>query len=601
MESNCLFHPPLPKERRSTMNNKLALSSQIITSAHGEPADIVITNGKIVDVFNSTIITDQSIAITDGMIVGIGPYEGTKTIDAKGKYIVPGLIDAHVHIESSMMTPQHFSDALLPHGVTTAITDPHEIANVLGKQAIQFMIDESDKADLDIYTMLPSSVPSTPFETSGATLTANDLAHFNHHPKVLGLAEVMDYPAVMNRDDDMLNKLNMAKSAGKNIDGHASGLSSTALNVYRTAGILTDHECTTAEEALVRTQRGFYVMMREGSVAKDLLSLLPAVTAKNSRRFMFCTDDKHPDDLLKEGSIDFNIRLAIKNGLDPITAIQLATINAATCFNLKEKGAIAPGFEATFLFVNDLNNFTADEVFLRGKKIVKNGQLVISTENELTPPEQIVQTVKIPNLTENDFMIHMAGKTKAHVIGVQPNSLITDHLIKTVDKDSNGYFTPSLSKDQLTLAVIERHGKTSNIGLGIVTGIGLKKGAIATTIAHDSHNIIVVGTSTADILCAVRSIEQHQGGLTIVSEGVEIDTFPLPIGGLMSPLSVKEAAHHLTKLHETFTNSGSRTEFNPFLTLSFLALPVIPSLKLTDMGLFDTTKMAHIPIPAAES
>ncbi|WP_035187192.1 adenine deaminase [Alteribacter aurantiacus] len=576
------------------------INKQIQASQHKEPCDLVITNAVIVDVFNHTLIHDHDVAIQDGMIVGIDhSYIGKNVVDAKGKILVPGLIDAHVHIESSMMTPRHFSDALVTRGVTTAITDPHEIANVMGEKGIAFMIDESEKADADLYTMLPSSVPSTPFETAGATLTAKDLAPFFTHPSVLGLAEVMDSPAVASADFDMLEKIQLAKDTNKMIDGHGAGLSIETLNAYRTAGIQTDHECVTADEARARIQRGFYVMLREGSVAKDVINLLSAVTKANSHRFMFCTDDKHPDDLLNEGSIDHNIRLAIKQGLDPITAIQLATINPATHFGLKTKGAIAPGYEATFLLTENLEDFQPDEVFIHGEKRAENGALVGNSSYSVTLPEDMVETVKIQNVTKDRFSIPMNGLTKANVIEVNSNSLITNHLVETVQIDHEGHFQPSTQNDQLLLAVVERHGKNGGIGLGIVKGLGLKQGAIATTIAHDSHNIIAVGTTIEDIVKAVHAIAQDQGGLTVVAND-EITSCPLPCGGLMGNVPVKEAAARLDSLHDALKKTGCTTAFNPFLTLSFLALPVIPSLKLTDKGLFDMKEMKHIDVQVEE-
>ncbi|RNA67051.1 adenine deaminase [Alteribacter keqinensis] len=576
------------------------LENQIKAARKQELCDLVIKNATIVDVFNKTLIKDQDVAIQNGMIVGTGlSFKGRDVYDAKGKIMVPGLIDAHVHIESSMMTPRHFSDTLIPRGVTTAITDPHEIANVSGERGIRFMLEEAEKADTDLYTMLPSSVPSTPFETAGAKLTATDLAPFMDHPKVLGLAEVMDSSAVTSGDEDMLAKLALAKNAGKNIDGHGAGLGVDALNVYRTAGIETDHECVTAEEAIERVRRGFYVMLREGSVAKDVKNLLPAVNEANSHRFMFCTDDKHPDDLLTEGSIDHNIRIAIKEGVHPVTAVQMATINPAVCFGLKTKGAVAPGFEATFVLTESLEEFHADEVYIKGVKKAEKGKLTRDTDYTVDLPEELKETVHLPALTEESFAISMNGCNRANIIEVQANSLVTRHAVEHVNVKEDGTFAPDTAADQLILAVVERHGKTRNIGLGIVKGLGLKNGAIATTIAHDSHNIIAVGTSGRDILQAVRKIEKDQGGLTVVSSGRAVSC-PLPCGGLMGLVPVKAVAKKLDELHEALHKTGCENIFNPFLTLSFLALPVIPSLKLTDMGLFDVKEMKHVSVPVKE-
>ncbi|PYZ96875.1 adenine deaminase [Alteribacter lacisalsi] len=572
-------------------------TKQQIESAQGKrPADLVIKNGKIADVYNRTIITGEDLAVTDGMITGIGQYEGRETIDAGGKFIVPGLIDAHVHIESSMMTPENFSRTIVPRGVTTAVTDPHEIGNVLGEKGVAYMIEAGKNAAADLFTMLPSSVPSTPFETSGAELSAMDLAPFTGDANVLGLAEVMDYPAVAGADEDMLKKIQVAKEAGKTVDGHASGLPNEALNVYRTAGIETDHECTTAAEAADRIRRGFYVMLREGSVAKDVLALLPAVTEANSHRFMFCTDDKHPDDLLAEGSIDHNIRLAVDFGIPPLTAISMATLNPAVCYGLKTKGAVAPGCEATFLFVEDLDNFHAETVFVKGKLSAQNGQMIADdpVSNELPPG--LTDSVKIGAVLPEDFKVEVGTDRRANIIGVQANSLLTDHLTEKVNTNDKGQFIPDTEKDLLTLAVIERHGRTGGKGVGIVKGLGLKRGAIATTIAHDSHNIIAAGTNEDDLAKAAQMLAVNEGGLVIVCDGEEIASLALPVAGLMSTAGASEIAADLDLLHEAFKTIGSEGGFNPFLTLSFLALPVIPSLKMTDKGLFSTKRMTHIPV-----
>ncbi|TMW70627.1 adenine deaminase [Alteribacter natronophilus] len=568
-----------------------------ITSAKGAvPADTVIKNGKIVDVFNRTVIEGEDVAVSGGMIIGIGRYEGRETVDAGGRFIVPGLIDAHVHIESSMMTPQNFSRTIVPRGVTTAVTDPHEIANVLGTKGISYMIEDGKKSAADLYTMLPSSVPSTPFETAGAALTSRDLAVFLEDHAVLGLAEVMDYPAVAEASDDMLRKITLARKAGKTVDGHASGLPETALNVYRTAGIETDHECTTADEARERIRRGFYVMLREGSVAKDVLALLPAVTEANSHRFLFCTDDKHPDDLLAEGSIDHNIRLAVASGLSPVTAIAMASLNTALCYGLKTKGAVAPGCEATFSLVEDLHDFRADEVYVKGVLTARNGKMIDAPSETAPLPSALTGTVRPGQVQAEDFTIEIGTEGNANIIGVQANSLITRHLVEKVNADASGRFIPCVEKDQLTMAVVERHGKTGGKGVGIVKGLGLKKGAVATTIAHDSHNIIAAGTNEGDIASAVKALADQEGGFVIVLDGSTIASVPLPLAGLMSLSPALELAEQLEGLHKAFGKVGTEGGFNPFLTLSFLALPVIPSLKLTDKGLFSTEKMAHIPV-----
>lgn len=575
--------------------NKTKLCTQISASGKKIPADIVIKNGKIIDVFNLDII-EGDVAISAGMIVGIGNYEGNITIDAQGRYISPAFIDSHVHIESSMVTPREFSKLVVPHGVTTVITDPHEIANVAGSEGIQFMLDDSARLPLDVMVMLPSSVPATPFENAGAVLHAEDLNPFYQHPRVLGLAEVMDFPSVRDCSPDMINKLADAAAGKALIDGHAAGLDETGINIYRTAGILTDHECTNAEEALERLRRGMYLLIREGSVAKDLKSLIPVVNERNARRCLFCTDDKHLDDLLIEGSVDHNVRLAIQEGLNPLLAIQMASLNAAECYQLNEKGAIAPGYKADFLLLDNLENVEIYQVYKDGKLAAEQGVCVESLPAPVTERDTLGDSVRTPSLTQEHFSINMTDSL-AHVIGIIPNSLVTKHLIETVNVQ-NGQFTPSIEKDQLKLAVIERHHHTGNIGLGIVKGFELTSGAIATTIAHDSHNIVVVGTNDGDMLHAVEELKRLQGGITIVQNQQTIASLSLPIGGLMTKEPFEQVNESLHKLDTALKQIGASEAFNPLLTLSFLSLPVIPELKLTDKGLFDVKTFQHINIQA---
>jgi len=446
-----------------------ALQKQIAAAAKQTKADLVIKNGKIVNVFTREII-EGDLAIAEGMIVGIGRYEGKQTIDAEGRYVCPGLIDGHVHIESSMVPPSEFARVVLPHGVTTVIADPHEIANVAGIHGIQFMLDDAKRTPLDVYMMLPSCVPAASFEHAGAILSTAELAPFFNDERVLGLAEVMDYPSLREQHPSMLDKLALAANANRLIDGHLAGLDANAINVYRSSRIHTDHECVTVDEALERIRRGMYVLIRQGSVAKDLEKLLPAVTEHNARRFLFCTDDKHLDDLWFEGSVDHNVRLAIRAGLDPLLAIQMATLNAAECYRLPTKGAVAPGYDADFLFVEDLETLKISHVFKSGKQVAEQGQATFRSEP----------------VTEADLCIPMRKGNKAHVIEIIPNHLHTNHLVTEVDV-RDGAFSPSVERDLLKLVVVERH-RGLGIGLGIVRGFGFKTGAIAASIAHDSHH-----------------------------------------------------------------------------------------------------------------
>jgi adenine deaminase len=570
------------------------LRRRIDVASKREPADMVITNGKIIDVFNLEIMYGD-IAIADGFIVGIGDYQGKQILDAKQSYIAPGFIDGHVHIESSMVTPQAFAEVVLPHGVTSIITDPHEIANVAGKDGISFMLHDSENVPLDIFFMLPSSVPCTSFENAGASLYADDLEPFFVHPRVLGLAEVMDYPAVLLGEEHMMEKIATAWKHRASIDGHAAGLNLDAINVYRSTGISTDHECISPQEALERTQRGMYVLIREGSVAKDLPSLIPVVNEKNARRFAFCTDDKHLDDLLTEGSIDHNVRLAIQQGLDPLLAIQMASLNVAECYSLKQKGAIAPGYEADFVLFDDLHDISIQQVFKAGKLVAQHGQMIqTSSRTNIDIPTNISNTVHLPKIKTIDLQIPML-ESKANVIGIEPNSLVTHHLIQDV-KVKHGVFVPDIEKDQLKIAVIERHHQTGNIGLGIVSGLGLTDGAIASTVAHDSHNLVVAGTNDQDILAAIETIGHMQGGLVVVKNQKLLASLPLEIAGLMSNRPYEDINNNLNALHHALHELNAPTHFNPFLTLTFLCLPVIPAIKLTDKGLFDVTQFQHIPV-----
>jgi adenine deaminase len=571
------------------------LTRRISVASGRELADTVIKNGKIIDVFNGEII-DGDIAIVDGFIVGIGKFEGKNVVDANGRYISPAFIDGHVHIESSMVTPPEFAKVSLLHGVTTVVADPHEIANVLGVDGIQYMLDSSKNLPFDVYFMLPSCVPATEFEHSGAILKAEDLRPFYQEARVLGLAEVMNYPAVQNTEHDMLEKIMDAKKFGKKIDGHAAGLSANDLNVYMSAGIRTDHESTTAAQAKERLSRGMYLMIREGTVAKDLQQLIPIVNDRNSRRCLFVTDDKHLDDLIRDGSIDHTIRLAIQSGISPITAIQMATINTAECFGIEDKGAIAPGYKADLVLLDDLNTINITEVYKEGKRFVENGVLVEELKtNPLNESNRLKNSVRFHELFDEHLHIHVKN-SKANIIEIISNSLITKHIIEKVNVSEQGMFQPSVDNDHLKLAVIERHHLTKNIGLGIVKGLGLKSGAIATTIAHDSHNLIIAGTNDFDMITAANAIKEMQGGLIVVNQGKVIASLELTIAGLMSERPYLEVATSLHEIHLALETIGANKDFNPFLTLSFLSLPVIPELKLTDIGLFHVSKFEHISV-----
>ncbi len=578
--------------------DKNKLKKRIAVAAKKTPADTVIKNGRILDVFSHEIV-EADIAIVDGVFAGIGSFAGEKVIDAKGKFVTPGFIDGHVHIESAMVTPAEFANVVLPHGVTSVIADPHEIANVSGVDGIKFMLDASVNIPLNVFIGLPSCVPATPFENAGAVLTDEDLLPFYNEERVISLGEVMDFPAVFQGNDAMLDKLLDAASNNRVIDGHAAGVDENGINVYMTAGIRSDHECTTAEQVRDRLRRGMYVMLREGSASRDLKTLLQAVNENNARRCLFVTDDKHLDDLIEEGSIDHNVKISIEHGIHPITAFQMATLNAAEYFGLKTKGAIAPGYDADFLLLDSLEDVIIHEVFVNGESVAMNGKTMPQIKNTLTPAEKIMNSIQIHEISTDDLRLEIGENQKANIISVIPNSIVTEHKIDAVDI-RNGFFQPSLEKDYLKLAVVERHHQTGNIGLGIIHGLGLTSGAIATTIAHDSHNIIATGTNDQDIMLAINSIKGINGGIVVVHEGKLIASLSLPIAGLVSDRSFEKVYSDLQRLNQALAHIGFSGDFNPFILLSFMALPVIPEIKLTDKGLFDVKEFKHIPVEAGK-
>ncbi|MGH1865051.1 adenine deaminase [Enterococcus durans] len=564
------------------------LEKHILIAGKKQLADLVIKNAKIINVFTKEVM-EADVAICDGMIVGVGDYEGKQIYDAKNKYLVPGLIDGHVHIESSLLSPKEFAKVSLIHGVTSVVTDPHEIGNVAGSTGLDFMIDDARSVPMNIFVMLPSCVPVTPFETNGATLDAASFIPFLERPEVLGLAEVMNYQAVATNEATIIDKLRLMKNKNKKIDGHAAGIHGDDLNVYLAAGIRTDHEATTAEEARERLALGMYLMIREGTVAKDLHALYPAITPENSRRCLFVTDDKLIDDLVSEGSIDHIIRQVVQLGMDPLQAIQMATLNAAECFGLDHLGAIAPGYQADFFLTDDLTTLPIVDVFTQGNLVVEQGEIIQDRfPTQPNPFTDNLPAMNVKPLSNTSFALPIHSE-QAHVIEIIPNSLLTNDLIETVSV-KGGFFEPSIENDWLKIAVIERHHQTGNIGVGIVKGFQLKDGALATTVAHDSHNIVVVGTNDEDMLYAANQLIKKGGGMIAVKAEKELACLPLPIGGLMSQDPFLEVNTQLVSLTKEAYKLGASQTFDPFLTLSFLTLSVIPELKITDKGLFSFSK-----------
>jgi adenine deaminase len=562
-----------------------------IAFAKGErEVDLLLTNAQLINCFSGKI-APQAIAIAQGQVVGFGDYPAQDVIDLKGQFLAPGFIDAHVHIESSMVGVREYAKAVLPHGVTTAVTDFHEIANVMGTRGIRLMREGIESIPLNLYCMLPSCVPATSLETAGAEIRAEDLKALMEEEWVRGLGEMMNFPGVIYGDSQVLEKISMAQVQGKRVDGHAPGLSGRQLAAYIAAGIASDHECTRREEAEEKLKLGMHIMIREGSTAKNLEELIPMVTPANARRFMFVSDDRDPADLIAEGSIDLCVRKAIQLGLDPVISIQMATINPARYFPLPGIGAIAPGYRADLVVMEDLNEIRINQVFKAGRLVVEGGRTLPGVINEKEVKAE--NTFHLPTISVEHFQIKAEG-SRAKVIEIIPYQIITKKRIHKV-KNENGFAVADPTKDILKIAVVERHRKTGNIGLGFVTGFGLQEGAIASSVAHDSHNIVVVGVQDEAMAQAVQGIAAMHGGLIAVRDGKTLACLPLPIGGLMSDRSIEEVRVGLDLLHHTVREMGCTLE-EPFMALSFLALPVIPDLKITDKGLVDVTRFEIVPL-----
>lgn len=553
-----------------------------------EKADLVIKNANIVNVFTKEIIKGD-IAICKDQIVGIGDYNGIREIDANGQYVCPGLIDSHMHIESTMVTPPEFAKTIIPHGTTTLIADPHEIANVCGINGINFMLNQSKELPLNIYYMMPSSVPSTPFENNGADLTAELIEPFLSNDRILGLGEVMDYPAVTSGNEKMLKKIDLFDN--KIVDGHSPNLTGDALNAYRTAGVMTDHECSTIEEALERLRLGMYLQIREGSAARNLKNLIEGII-KNHMEFdrcVFCTDDKHLEDIRQNGHISYNIKKAIEYGVSPIDAICMATINAAQCYKLKRLGAVAPGYSADILILNSLEDFNIDKVLYRGKMIYEHKKICTKIDLNIDD-NNVFNTVRVRDISNEDLKIKLTSNT-ATVIKIMDNELTTRKEDKKVTIENGAFIADeTFSK----IVVIERHKATKNIGLGIVSNFNIRNGAIASTVAHDSHNLIVIGDNDDDMITAIEEIKRVNGGYTVVSSGEIKGTLPLPIAGLMSDKNAEYVEKTLNKMIKEALKLGINKNIDPFITLSFLALPVIPEIRITDKGLFDVAQFKFI-------
>ncbi len=571
------------------------LKRRIDLAAGRELPELVLKNCRIVNVFTEEILSGD-IAIDCGWIVGVGQYQGIQEIDLKNAYVAPGLIDAHVHLESSMVTPGQFAKAVLPHGTTTVIADPHEIANVCGLNGVRYMLEQSSEIPLDVFVMMPSCVPATPFENSGAVIRAEGMGEMLGHPRVLGLGEMMDYPGVVGARQDVLDKL-VVGGAGRMIDGHGPVLTGKNLNAYVMAGVGTDHECSTENEMLQRLRLGMYIQIREGSAAKNLEALIKGVTPQNSRRVLFCTDDRHPGDILSEGHIDNNLRQAIRGGFSAVAAIRMATLNAAECYQLSHLGAIAPGYQADLIVFESLEEMRIAKVFKQGRLVAENGEALFDIVER--PDDRVLNTVRLQKIVSEQLALKLDSGA-VNVIRLLSHSLVTEKVVREVTV-RDGVFVHDDQADILKLAVVERHKATGNIGLGLLENYGLKSGAIASTVAHDSHNLIVVGSNDSDMLTAIAEIERIGGGLTIARQGKILGSLPLPIAGLMSDSPLQEVDDKLNELLKIAYGMGVNPQLEPFMTLAFLALPVIPDIKLTDLGLFDVTRFEFMKISAKET
>jgi adenine deaminase len=572
---------------------KTALKRRIDVAAGRKRAELVFKNAKIVNVFSHEII-EGSLAVDRGIVVGVGAYEGEREIDVEGSSLLPGLIDAHVHIESSLTSPPHFARAVLPRGTTSIIADPHEIANVCGLEGIRFMLEASENIPLQVYFMLPSCVPATGFEHAGAVLDAEALSSLAGEARVLGLGEMMDYPSLLAGDDGVLDKILLATDRGMPIDGHGPMVLGKELNAYAVSGVGSDHESSTLDEMRERLRAGMYCLIRQGSAAQNLPDLIHGVNESNSRRCMFCTDDRHPQDILSEGHIDNHLRMAVARGIDPVTAVQMATINTAEAYGLEGTGALAPGYRADIVVVDNLSDFKVKEVYVGGKRVAHDGQADFSVPE--TDSSKVRNTVHVKGFGIDNFRLRLDSDI-ARVIRIQPQSLITEEVTRKVNIDEGGYFTFHPRLDVLKMAVVERHHATGNIGLALVENYRLKKGAVALTIAHDSHNIIVVGADDRDMYAAVQELLRAGGGITLVLDGKVLDTLELPIAGIMSDRPADYVSEKLEGMYALATETlGVNRDLDPFMTLSFMALPVIPELKLTDMGLFDARNFEFVDI-----
>ena len=576
----------MPESYAGKINRKLLKKQRIIAAAAGrEPADLVLKNATFVNVFSNELST-MDIAVAEGLIVGMGSYQGRSEVDCTGKIVLPGFLDAHIHLESSLVSPTEFVKAVLPHGTTTVVTDPHEIANVMGTDGIEYMLQATEDLPVDVRFMLPSCVPATPLDESGAILDYRAIDSFYDHPRVQGLAEMMNFVGAINGDEQTVEKIVAAQAHHKKIDGHAPDLQGNDLNAYIAAGVYSDHECHDVKDAIAKLERGQFIMIREGTAARNLEALMPLLTGKYADRCMFCTDDKHPNDLLEKGHIDYIVKKAISLGADPITAVKVACHNAARYFLLNNRGGISPGYLADFVIIDNFQNFNIEQVYKKGVLMVDHGEIQDFPSPEIEPylVERAHKTFHVAALTAEDF----AEKRPRGIIGM------VDGEITTVDAGYSDRI--DVEYDVLKIAVVERHKNTHHIGIGYIQGYGLKSGAVATSISHDSHNIIVVGTNETDMAAAVNRVVELNGGIVVWDGGQSVAEVPLAIAGIMSDEPLVTVNEKLETAKDAAHKLGVNPGIDPFMTLSFMALPVIPSLRITTRGVFDVTTQSYVYI-----
>ena len=566
------------------INRKLAKKMHVVEVASGRvKADLVLKNATYVNVFCNEL-SHGDIAIASGLIAGMGEYSGEVEVDMSGKLVLPGFVDAHVHLESSLVSPKEFARAVLPHGTTTVITDPHEITNVMGTDGIEYILQATEGLPVDVRVMLPSCVPATPLDESGASLDYRAIDSFYDHNRVEGLAEMMNFVGVVGADQSVLEKIVAAQAHHKKIDGHAPDLAIQELNAYVAAGVYSDHECSNAADAIAKLERGQYIMIREGTAARNLDALLPLLTPKYYTYCMFCTDDKHPSDLLEKGDIDYIVKRAIKAGVDPIIAVKCASHHAARYFLLNNRGAVAPGFLADFVVIDNFDDFNILEVYRKGKRMYDGKTVADFDEPEIEPylVRHAHDTFRVARLTAGDFT---ESRPRA-VLGMVPGEIVTE--------DAGYADAIDVENDILKIAVVERHKNTHHIGIGFIKGYGLKSGAVATSISHDSHNIIVVGTNEEDMAAAVNRVVELGGGIVVWDGGEAKGELQLQIAGIMSEEPLAVVNEKLENAKEAAFTLGVSRGVDPFMTLSFMALPVIPTLRLTTRGVFDVTHQRYV-------